>query len=386
MCVCLTVYCRRSAILRTTPAAFRNALKDTQAWAIETAERTQSSSQPASPLSPHLHDTGTAGAAATAQATAATGSTHQRTSSNASMPIDDWLTNALFPPDASPSTTQNPAAASTGEAATSTSTSVSASVPGTEAGDNSPRSDVKTDIQVQGPAPAPTQIPTQASEGGGGILGRFKQLRLAAFGSGTGATNTQQVNSKWHQDQKTEGDTVCLWASAAEVVPCISSNRRRPTRQQSIMSEFYSAVTMSAALLRDADGEGDDDDEDAPNSSSSKVGGLNLVTLSSTPTSSPKAPSQSVVQNTMFPAEESGKSVAGNSVAALLPPAAGDESQGPFYFGIDCRSVQERTLGMFPKAYCIDPMSIVDSDEVARLLETLEPLASSVHLCIIGKI
>ena len=55
----------------------------------------------------------------------------------------------------------------------------------------------------------------------------------------------------------------------------------------------------------------------------------------------------------------------------------------PFYFGIDCRPIQERNLGTFPKAYIVDNLSS-DSDEISLLLDNLKPLASSVHLCIIG--
>lgn len=36
------------------------------------------------------------------------------------------------------------------------------------------------------------------------------------------------------------------------------------------------------------------------------------------------------------------------------------------------------------KAYCIDPSFMSDSDHISKLLVTLEPLASSLHFCIIG--
>jgi hypothetical protein len=55
------------------------------------------------------------------------------------------------------------------------------------------------------------------------------------------------------------------------------------------------------------------------------------------------------------------------------------------YFGIDCRDERERTLGLFPRAYCIDTLGLMsDTDKISKLLSTLEPLASSLHLCIIG--
>jgi hypothetical protein len=56
-----------------------------------------------------------------------------------------------------------------------------------------------------------------------------------------------------------------------------------------------------------------------------------------------------------------------------------------FYFGIDCRSVQERALGQFPKAYAFDPAGLADGDEVNKLLDMVETMAASAHLCLIGK-
>merc|ERR1711871_24565 len=50
----------------------------------------------------------------------------------------------------------------------------------------------------------------------------------------------------------------------------------------------------------------------------------------------------------------------------------------------DCRSEEEKNLGRFPKAFDMNADFIVDSEEVSMLLETLQPLANSVHLCIIG--
>ena len=59
-------------------------------------------------------------------------------------------------------------------------------------------------------------------------------------------------------------------------------------------------------------------------------------------------------------------------------------ANSPFFFGIDCRSEEERLLGLFPKAYCLDPSVLTDSEELTKLLDMLEPIASSVHICIIG--
>eukprot|EP01035_Chromulina_nebulosa_P019573 gene19573-25474_t len=72
-----------------------------------------------------------------------------------------------------------------------------------------------------------------------------------------------------------------------------------------------------------------------------------------------------------------------NKDLQLLFPSS-NHIEEPFYFGIDCRSNNEKKLGIFPKTFSLDPVLLTDSDEVNKILETLEPLASSVHLCIIG--
>jgi hypothetical protein len=59
-------------------------------------------------------------------------------------------------------------------------------------------------------------------------------------------------------------------------------------------------------------------------------------------------------------------------------------THSPFFFGIDCRAEEERGLGLFPKAYCLDPSLVTDTEELSRLLDMLEPIASTVHICLIG--
>ena len=43
------------------------------------------------------------------------------------------------------------------------------------------------------------------------------------------------------------------------------------------------------------------------------------------------------------------------------------------------------TYHMHDQAYSVDPTFITDTEAVSALLEILAPLASSVHLCIIGQ-
>ena len=64
--------------------------------------------------------------------------------------------------------------------------------------------------------------------------------------------------------------------------------------------------------------------------------------------------------------------------------AAEEEENKPFYFGIDCRSDQERSLGQFPKAYAFDAAGLADGDEINKLLDMVETMAASAHLCLIG--
>ena len=60
------------------------------------------------------------------------------------------------------------------------------------------------------------------------------------------------------------------------------------------------------------------------------------------------------------------------------------QNEGLLYFGIDCRPEYEKMCGRFPKAYSVDPYFLDDPDAIDLLLETLQPLSQSVHICIIG--
>ena len=48
-----------------------------------------------------------------------------------------------------------------------------------------------------------------------------------------------------------------------------------------------------------------------------------------------------------------------------------------------CTGVHNIT-GKFPKAFDMDANFITDSEAIMLLLETLQPIANSVHICIIG--
>ena len=71
-----------------------------------------------------------------------------------------------------------------------------------------------------------------------------------------------------------------------------------------------------------------------------------------------------------------------SAVATVFPPEG--LANQVFYFGIDCRSAAERALGQFPKAYAFDPAGLSEPEEVAKLLDMVETMAASAHLCLIG--
>lgn len=159
-----------------------------------------------------------------------------------------------------------------------------------------------------------------------GLLDRLKSLGTKIFPGTTGSN--PRPYSRGPYDYMVETDTMCLGSSAQEVVPFISSSSKNLLPYEGIQYHFQQGVLEVTA--RTKGGEGDTRDE-----------------------------------KMAFPA-----------------PCRSD--QGIIYFGIDCRDERERTLGLFPRSFCINSSFMSDTDEITKLLVTLEPLASSLHLCIIG--
>ena len=54
------------------------------------------------------------------------------------------------------------------------------------------------------------------------------------------------------------------------------------------------------------------------------------------------------------------------------------------YFGVDCRPRGYLPYGRFATSFHFDPSALTDPDAIANMLNTLEPLKGSVHLCLIG--
>jgi len=168
------------------------------------------------------------------------------------------------------------------------------------------------------------------------IMEQFKRLSVFQPKTKSEENDNEDFSSLSHHDTKGDLETMCLWADVAEVIPCICSNRRRPGSQEDILLHFETGIIarrLVAGSSKQADAKVSDE-------------------------------------------------VRGGDDMCL--PLSEPSSSSPFYFGIDCRTDLERSLGQFPKAFAIDPSSITDSDAILQLLDTLEPLVNSVHLCIIG--
>jgi hypothetical protein len=156
--------------------------------------------------------------------------------------------------------------------------------------------------------------------------------------SGNNSSGTSERflgGSRWLHDSLTK--SVCLWTDASEVVPCLCSNRRKPSIDpNNSISAYYSfGVHIEQAEV------GDPEENLFPVCAGSTLGGVDSQRRS-----------------------------------IVIDP--------PFYFGIDCRNEDEKALGRFPKAFNMNANFIVDSEEVSMLLETLQPIANSVHICVFG--
>lgn len=209
-------------------------------------------------------------------------------------------------------------------------------------------------------SPATPQMSTESTAtkaNGGNFMAQLQKLRMQfQVDTATSSTDIQtqplsesiQNIKYWPHDTYISGKSLCLWSDATEVnyicsihllyvnlfyfvckiVPCFISNRRMVTSYN--MLQYFDS---SIELLRKY---------------------------------------------------ESDESHLDHKIICL-PRPEDSAAEVPFYFGIDCRTAQEKSLlGVFPRTYGLDPSLLSDSDEVTKLLETLDPLAATVHLCIFG--
>jgi hypothetical protein len=172
-------------------------------------------------------------------------------------------------------------------------------------------------------------------------MNQFRAIanRFQDENSSTGGMDTSfddPLLGEFDQDRKLTADTICLWSNVEEVIPCVCSNLRFNIYTTSLKEVFYQSTTGKT-------------------SSPSFSAYCFFLTQSS---------SSSSKNNEM------------NSSPSL---------QHPFYFAIDCRKNDEKSIGIFPKAYLLDPDVIFDGEGLTGLLAVLEPISASTHICIIGK-
>lgn len=159
---------------------------------------------------------------------------------------------------------------------------------------------------------APGGTSSKTSEGPGvGFLDRFKQLGSKMFTAAAPVkadTSSSAVKEfKWPHDSKLEADTMCLWSSAGEVVPFISSSSRAALPPfESIQHHFHEGVLAVS--------------ERASNGTK----GTKLMTLPP-------------LTELSYALRDGVDQIQGLSVAGVT------------YFGIDCRDERERSLGLFPR-------------------------------------
>jgi hypothetical protein len=194
-------------------------------------------------------------------------------------------------------------------------------------------------------ASSPNDEATGGKEGKKGVssslMNQFRAIanRFQDENSSTGGMDTSfddPLLGEFDQDRKLTADTICLWSNVEEVIPCVCSNLRFNIYTTSLKEVFYQSTTGKT-------------------SSPSFSAYCFFLTQSS---------SSSSKNNEM------------NSSPSL---------QHPFYFAIDCRKNDEKSIGIFPKAYLLDPDVIFDGEGLTGLLAVLEPISASTHICIIGK-
>jgi len=160
------------------------------------------------------------------------------------------------------------------------------------------------------------------------FMSQFRRLSLfqtdsaASADAASAKTPFSKLRSYPHEKLNNghPGAPLCITAAVDEVIPCICTNRRRALAPENLIEIFYS-IAFCPSAERDR-------------------------------------------------------------LPIILSPQCFENQV--FYFGIDCRSEVERCVGQFPKAYAFDPAALEDADEVTKLLDMVETMAASAHLCLIG--
>jgi len=165
----------------------------------------------------------------------------------------------------------------------------------------------------------------ERSLGYGHSVGEVSQEALDDTAHGTG-----QLAYIKRYPQESQSSSACLWAYAEEVIPCLcGSMRRSRTSLSSLESD-----TAGAAFKQ--------------------IWTSNI--------------------------EEKQR-----VIGRYLPsPITSYNQEPPYYFAVDCRSSYEKRLGRFPKALSLDPRALTDPESLDSLLQSLQPLVGSTHICLIG--
>ena len=190
--------------------------------------------------------------------------------------------------------------------------------------------------------------------------------------------------SNWLHDRIS--GSVCIWIDPEEVVPCLCSNRRRPVlgpRDVNIISESFDEavdlVRSRYALLPAAASSNVSREHEPPEVLLSLDEKDHIATVAENTPAESEPGQDNESCPVCFPPR-----LRSTYTSPLVNEVQNSNDSKPFYFGIDCRSDEEKKLGKFPKAFDMDANFITDSEAVIELLETLQPLANAVHLCIIG--
>lgn len=144
---------------------------------------------------------------------------------------------------------------------------------------------------------------------------------------------------RFPHDVKLGVDTSCLWSDASEIIPSICGSQRQRIASYSAENQESSGVSEKSV------------------EEYGLIGAIFRHRVEH-PTN----------RRCFFISSGSGQS----------------NNNAPWYFAIDCRSAEEKQLGLFPKAYAIDQDLITDGEAMSHLLTVLAPLKNTVHIAIIG--
>ena len=125
---------------------------------------------------------------------------------------------------------------------------------------------------------------------------------------------------------------MCLWTEPAEVLPCLCSNRRKPVvdPNTSILSCYLYGLGLGLRRL--------DLDASPKDPANQAIATATATATAAINTDESNESSHTYSHKILFP-NISHESESESSVLAKIEP--------PFYFGIDCRTEEEKVLGRY---------------------------------------